>query len=316
MPLRALVVNFFTKKMQTRLIKYWKPVTAVIFWGVSFAATKIALEELVPLTLILLRLILAVIFLTTIAVYTKRDFSINLKSHGGILILALIAVLHLWIQVTGLQFTTAAKTGWIIGITPVFMALLGFTFFKETFNLIKSSGILIAFFGLILLISHGDLSSIDLISNKGDFLILGSAFTWAVYSAVNKKISLTYPPMMTILFLFLMMAVIISPFTINGEAVQTVINLSADGWIAILFLGILCSGAAYVMWASALKEMESAKVGAFLYFEPFVTVIAAWIILSENITLLMILAGIIITIGVVLVNLNLKRVIYSRDEKK
>lgn len=298
--------------MKTQIIKYWKPLAAVLFWGVSFVATKIALDELVPLTLILLRLILAVIFLTAIAVYTKRDFSISIKSHGGILVLALIAVLHLWIQVTGLQFTTAAKTGWIIGITPVFMALLGLAVFKESLTLIKTSGILIAFFGLILLISHGDLSSVDLISNKGDFLILGSSLTWAVYSAVNKKISLTYPPMMTVLFLFLMMAIIISPFTINDEAIQSVLHFSTEGWIAILFLGILCSGAAYVMWASALKEMESAKVGAFLYFEPFVTVFASWIILSERITLLMILAGIIITLGVVLVNVNLKRTFLYR----
>ncbi len=298
--------------MKNQFIKYWKPFAAVAFWGVSFVATKIALDELVPLTLILLRLILAVIFLTSIAVYTKRDFSVNLKSHGGILILALIAAFHLWIQVTGLQYTTAAKTGWIIGVTPVFMALLGLIVFKESLTLIKTTGILIAFFGLILLISHGDLSSIDLISNKGDFLILGSSFTWAAYSMVNKKITLNYPPMMTILFLFLMMAIIISPFTLNDAAIQSVLHLSFEGWIAILFLGILCAGAAYVLWAQALKEMESAKVGAFLYFEPFVTVIAAWIILNERITLLMILAGIIITLGVVLVNVNLKEIFRRR----
>lgn len=287
-----------------------------MFWGVSFIATKIALDELVPLSLILIRLILAVIFLTAIAVYTKRDFSINPKSHGGILILALIAVFHLWIQVTGLKYTSAANSGWIVGTAPVFMALLGLAVFKEELTFIKTTGIIIAFLGLLLLISHGDLSSIDLISNKGDFLILASAFTWSIYSAVNKKISLTYPPIMTILFLFLMMAIIISPFTINYSAIQSVIHLSIRSWVAILFLGILCSGAAYVMWASALKEMESAKVGAFLYFEPFVTVIASWLILNERITPLMILAGMIITIGVVLVNLNLKKVFLNRRTEK
>ena len=144
--------------MQTKIIKYWKPVAAVVFWGVSFIATKIALDELVPLTIIFLRLILAVIFLTAIAVYTKRDFSVNLKSHGGILILALIAVFHLWIQVTGMQYTTAAKTGWIIGTAPVFMALVGLTAFNESLTILKTTGILIAFSGLILLISKGDLS--------------------------------------------------------------------------------------------------------------------------------------------------------------
>ena len=298
--------------MKNNIFKYWKPISVVIFWGFSFIATKTALRELVPLTIIFLRLILAVIFLTVIAIYTKRDFSINMKSHGGIFILALIAVFHLWIQVTGLKYTSAANTGWIIGTAPIFMALVGIIVFKETFTLLKTTGIVLAFLGLWLLISHGNISSISFISNKGDFLVLASAFTWSIYSAVNKNISLTYPPMMTILFLFLIMAIIISPITINSEAIQSVLRLSMRGWISILFLGILCSGAAYVIWASVLKEMEAAKVGAFLYFEPFVTVIASWLILNERITFLMILAGIIITTGVALVNLNLKKIFVDR----
>lgn len=273
-----------------------------MFWGVSFIATKVALDELVPLSIIFLRLILGTIFLSVIAVRTKKSFAVNFKSHGGILLLALIAVFHLWIQVTGLQYTSAANTGWIIGITPVFMALLGLLFLKEYLTPLKISGIIISFFGLLLLMSKGDFTSIGFISNKGDFLVLGSAFTWSVYSLVNKKISVNYPPMMTILFLFLIMAIIISPFAINKNSIESVIQLSTAGWIAILFLGIFCSGIAYVFWAQSLKEMESAKVGAFLYFEPFVTVIASWILLNEEITLLMILAGIIITAGVILVN--------------
>lgn len=98
------------------------------------------------------------------------------------------------------------------------------------------------------------------------------------------------------------MAIIIIPFTVSDATMKSVINLSSVGWIAILFLGLLCSGVAYVIWAYALREMESAKVGAYLYFEPFVTVITAWIFLKEDITPLMILSGLIITAGVFLVN--------------
>ena len=72
--------------------------------------------------------------------------------------------------------------------------------------------------------------------------------------------------------------------------------------INISFLGLFCSGIAYVIWAYALREMESAKVGAFLYFEPFITVLAAWVFLKVTITILMIISGIIITIGVFMVN--------------
>lgn len=282
--------------------KYWLPLPAIIFWGASFIATKYLLDELTPEAIISLRLILAIILLSLIALYTKKDFTINLKSHLWILLLALIAVFHLWIQITGLKFTTAANTGWIIGTAPIFMALLGLIFFKEKLTAVKITGIVIAMLGLLLLVGKGDITNIDLIKNKGDLLVLSSSFTWGIYSMINKKVSLNYSPMMTILYLFIMMAVIIIPFNFNSKTFNSVVHLSTIGWISILFLGLLCSGAAYVIWAYALRDMESAKVGAFLYFEPFVTVISAWLFLKEEITLLMLLSGLIITAGVFLVN--------------
>ena len=288
--------------MKSFTLKYLLIILAVVFWGSSFIATKVALKELSPETIISLRLIIAAVFLFITAILLKKDFSINLKSHSFIFILALIAVFHLMIQVTGLKYTTASNTGWIIGTAPIFMVILAAIFFREKIGMLKIGGIIIAMFGLLLLIGKGNITNVDLIKNKGDLLVFASAFTWGVYSMVNKKISLSYSPMMTILYLFIMMAVIIIPFNLNTASVNSVVHLSLNGWISILFLGLFCSGIAYVIWAYSLRDLESAKVGAFLYFEPLVTVLAAWVLLSESITFLMILSGTIITLGVVLVN--------------
>jgi len=286
----------------TKAFQYLQILLAVIFWGTSFVATKTLLYELKPVTIIILRLILASLLLTAIAIFTKRSFAVNLKNHLWILFLALVAAFHLWIQVTGLQYTTATNTGWIIGTAPIFMAILGLIFYRERISILQITGILIAIAGLLLLIGKGNIFNIGLIQNKGDLLVLGSAFTWGVYSMINKKISLTYSPLMTILYLFIMMVLIIIPFNLNSTVIDSVINLSSTGWISILFLGIFCSGIAYVIWAQALRDMESAKVGAFLYFEPLVTVIAASFFLHEEIFLMMILGGVLITTGVFIVN--------------
>lgn len=285
-----------------KAFQYLQILLAVIFWGTSFVATKTLLYELKPVTIIILRLILASLLLSAIAIFTKRSFAVNLKNHLWILFLALVAVFHLWIQVTGLQYTTASNTGWIIGTAPIFMAILGLIFYKERISIFQIAGILIAIAGLLLLIGKGNIFNIGLIQNKGDLLVLGSAFTWGVYSMINKKISLTYSPLMTILYLFIMMVLIIIPFNLNSTVIDSVINLSLTGWISILFLGIFCSGIAYVIWAQALRDMESAKVGAFLYFEPLVTVIAASFFLHEEIFLMTILGGVLITTGVFIVN--------------
>lgn len=284
------------------ILRYLLILLAVVFWGTSFVATKRVLTEIDPVTIIALRLLLASALLIIIAIITKRKFTVNLKNHGKIFILAVIAVFHLWIQITGLKYTTASNTGWIIGTAPIFMALLAIIFFKEKMSFVQGTGILIAMFGLLLLFGKGDITSIDLVQNKGDLLVLGSAFTWGVYSMVNKKITLSYSPLMTILYLFIMMSVIIVPVNLNKSVIESVVHLSTTGWMSILFLGLFCSGIAYVIWAYSLRDIESAKVGAFLYFEPLVTVMAAWVFLQEAVTILMFVSGIIITFGVILVN--------------
>ena len=288
--------------MSANLGKIWKPIVSVVFWGASFVATKSLLDTLSPLGIIYIRLIFGILAALLIAFSRKRNFALNKKDVKGIVILALISITHLWIQVTGMQYTSASNTGWIIGIVPVIMAIMGYLIYKERMTGIQLVGAVIAFGGLIVLISKGDLTSLNFISNFGDLLVLGSAFTWSIYSFYGRKVTLDYPPSLTILYLFLTMFILLSPFTLSGAFFENVNSLSSVDWGALLFLGILCSGLAYVLWAEAMSELPANRVGAFLYLEPFVTVFTAWLLLKEQITLLMMISGIVIIIGVIMVN--------------
>jgi drug/metabolite transporter (DMT)-like permease len=281
---------------------YIKPFTAITLWGISFVATKIVLDELSPLQLIFSRLLLGIIFLTSIIIVRKEGLTIDKRSGLFIFILSLVGVVHLAIQVTGMQFTSASNTGWIIGITPVFMSLLGIYFFKEKLSVINVAGIVIATGGLLLLISGGNLMNIDLIRNKGDFLVLGSALTWSIYSIINKKITFNYSPLLTMFYLFLFMIIIVSFFVVGESYFNAIVNLkiTTSGWL--IFLGVFSSGLAYLLWAESLKEMKSSSAGAFIYIEPFITVITAALLLQEPITTVIIISGVIITLGVILVN--------------
>ena len=295
--IKTLITNH-----KSQITKYWKPLFAVIVWGLSFIATKNVLTEVKPEVIVFLRQLLGILFLAAILLKRKRKFSINIREQKWIFVLAGIACFHLWIQVTGLQWTTASHTGWIIGITPVFMVILGIIFFKEKISSLQTLGIIVAFLGLVILVSKDDLTSLDFIKNKGDVLIIASSVTWSVYSMVNKKVTFTLSPVLTTFYLFLIVAIIIAPFAINRQNFSEVLNLSLSGWGSILFLGILCSGVSYTLWAQALNEMSASRVGAFLYIEPFVTFFGSWILIKEEITFLTLLSGLIIIGGVVLVN--------------
>ncbi len=89
------------------------------------------------------------VLLASIIIYKKVSFVIDKVNIKKIFVLSAVAVIHLWIQITGLKFTSASNTGWIIGTALIFMAILGYFYFKEKLSLSKVSGIIITFAGLI-----------------------------------------------------------------------------------------------------------------------------------------------------------------------
>ncbi|MGE5441223.1 MAG: EamA family transporter, partial [Bacteroidota bacterium] len=142
--------------MKVKVSSFWKPLFAVLVWGASFVATKIALAEANPAEIVFTRLIFGIALLAAVVLFKDGRFTVPMRVLRNIILLALIASFHLWIQVTGLKFTSAANTGWIIGLSPVFMAIIGVMFFHESLNLIRIGGIMLSMFGLVLLISKGD----------------------------------------------------------------------------------------------------------------------------------------------------------------
>jgi drug/metabolite transporter (DMT)-like permease len=90
----------------------------------------------------------------------------------------------------------------------------------------------------------------------------------------------------------------------SGKGLAEITQLTTDGWVGVLFLGILCSGLAYIAWYDALQALSTAGAGVFLYIEPLVAVVVAAIILDEAITTASLLGGGIILFGVWLVNRN------------
>jgi drug/metabolite transporter (DMT)-like permease len=88
-------------------------------------------------------------------------------------------------------------------------------------------------------------------------------------------------------------------FTQSGGEIS---NLTVNGWMAVGFLGIFCSGLAYIAWYDALKVLTTAQTGVFLYIEPLVAVVVAFFMLGEPITPASLIGGAVILFGVWLVN--------------
>lgn len=291
---------------QSKLIPYLEMLFAVIVWGGTFIATKIALDDVSPATIVWLRFAMGVIILG-IAVFARKQFALPEKNEW--LYFALLGFLgvtfHQWLQATGLQTSKATTTAWIVATTPVFIAILGWLTLKEKLSWVQVFGILIAALGVLLIVSKGKV--IDLFTGTegtfGDFLILISSLNWAVYTILSRKELAKHPATRMMFFVMLL-----GWFTTNiwifgfGPGLSEIPNLTSSGWVAIFILGILGSGLAYIAYYDALQAIPASQLGAFFNIEPLVTAVLASLIIGEKITFISLLGGAIIILGVWLVN--------------
>jgi drug/metabolite transporter (DMT)-like permease len=291
----------------SKLFTYLEALFAVIVWGASFIATKIALKEISPLTIVWLRFLMGVVILG-IAVILRKQFTLpDKKEWAYFALLGFLGItFHQGLQSNGLKTSEASTTAWIVSTTPVFMALLGWFILKEGLGWVKTSGILIAFIGVLLVISKGNLSlvSIGRFGAPGDILILISAVNWAVFSALSRRGLKSHPASLMMFYVMSFGWLFTSLLFIPSHGFTEISDLTFNGWMGIAFLGILCSGLAYIAWYDALKVLTTAQTGVFLYIEPLVAVVVAFFILGEAITPASLLGGAVILFGVWLVNRN------------
>jgi drug/metabolite transporter (DMT)-like permease len=111
-----------------------------------------------------------------------------------------------------------------------------------------------------------------------------------------------YPPTVMMTIVITLGWLMLTPIFIASNGFAKIAQLTLSGWAGILFLGVACSGLAYIFWYDVLHEAEASRVAAFLYIEPIVTVIVAALVLNEAIVAATLIGGAIILLGVWLVS--------------
>jgi drug/metabolite transporter (DMT)-like permease len=298
-------------QLNDKLLAIFKATFAVFIWGVSFVATKIALRYVSPVTVVWLRFGIGIIVLAG-AVYVRKQFKlVGWKDALYFLLLGFIGItFHQWLQSNGLVTSQATTTAWIVATTPIFMALLGWIALKESLNWLQVAGVFLAALGVILVVTKGDLTTLSKgqFGSPGDILILISSLNWAVFSVLSRRGLKTFPPALMMLYVMLFGWLLTSILFFAGPGLVEVRALPWQGWVAtVLILGIFSSGFAYIFWYDALSILPVAQTGAFVYLEPFVTAVVAAFLLNETLGLLGSLGGMIILVGIWLVNRTTKK---------
>lgn len=292
-------------KSKSRLTAYLELTLASIIWGISFIATKVAVADAPPAVIIWLRFTIALVILFFYLLFRGQIRIPPVRDLGYFALLGFIGIsFHQWLQSTGLMTAQASTTSWLVSTAPIFMALLAWIFLKEKLALPAILGIGVATFGMMLIVSNGDLAGVlkGKIGSIGNLLVLLSAINWAIFSVLSRKALNEYAAIF-VLFYALLFGVIFSSVHFIWVGGWTYLDhLSEATWLAVAFLGIGCSFVAYAFWYDGLKAVSTSQAGIFLYIEPIVSLIAAALILDEVINLPAVLGGGLILLGVWLVN--------------
>lgn len=291
---------------RSRLFPILEAIFTVIIWGGTFIATKIALQEVSPATVVWLRFGMGVIILG-IAVQLRKQFAIPERAEW--LYFALLGFIgvafHQWLQANGLKTAQATTTAWIVATTPVFIAILGWSVLKEKLSAIRIFGIIVAALGVLMIVSKGNLEALFTghEGTVGDLLVFISAPNWAIYTILSRR-GLTRHPATRMMFFVMLMGWLFTSVWIFGfgPGLGEIGHLDPLGWGAILGLGIFGSGLAYIAYYDALQVLPASQLGVFLNIEPLVTTLLAAPFLGEPITLTVLVGGAIIIAGIYLVN--------------
>ncbi len=255
---------------------------AITIWGWTFVATKIALDHLTPIEILGFRFIIGAPVLYVIMRAKNLRLSFSSAGRKRVALGALIMLGHLWMQAYALKFTSATNTGWLIGVTPLAMAAMAYLVLKEKIGRNTVIGIAIATFGIALLVSKGDLANLDWLSSYGDWLILLTTLTWALYTIIIRDVSRTHNPLPVTLAVIVPGAALTFLYMLFTTDWSKMVLLPIEVIVALLFLGALGTAVALWIWQYGVAKLGAARAGMFLYLEPLATTALAVPYLHEH----------------------------------
>ncbi len=277
---------------------------AVIFWGLSFVATKIALESVPTFTLVFIRFSLAATLLT--ALTGRQGFpSFTRTEHLKMFLLALFEPgLYFIFETIGLQYTTAPKTALIIATVPLATLIFSVIFIGERTSLKGVSGVSLSLIGITVLVAGDPQFKWDLGGRLfGDLLIFGAVISAAIYFILARNLGQNHSPIKITNLQFIYGTIFYLPAFVWELPGLHWSAISSRSLGALVYLTLFATVGAFLCYNYALSKMPASRAAVFINGIPVVTALGAWLLLGETLTLTQAAGGVLVLFDVTLTNL-------------
>ncbi|MGB3211161.1 MAG: DMT family transporter [Desulforhopalus sp.] len=289
-------------KSETSLSTYLALATAVFFWGLSFVATKIALQSFTPFSLIFFRFFFASIFF--IVLLWRTGFpSLSGKALRSLVLLALMQPgLYFFFETFGLQYTSATKTSLIIATIPVVVLMLSALFLKERLRPINMLGIFFSLAGVALLVFGGQAQAGLHEVMIGDMMIFGAVLAASVYMIMTRKLGESLSSRQITGMQIIFGALLFLPAFLWDLPQLNWQTISGESLFALIVLTVFATIGAFLCYNYALTRIPAAQAAVCINGIPLVTAGGAWVLLGESLSPVQLLGGVLVLVAVLLAN--------------
>lgn len=276
----------------------------VAVWGTTFVWTKLLIiNGLSPAQIFTLRFIIAYVLLTGFSLWRGRHkwLSDNWRDELTMMALGLTGgSMYFLTENESLRFTTATNTSLIVCSCPLFAMLIIALFYKsERFSRLLALGSLLALIGMAAVVLNGHF--VLHLSPLGDTLAFSACICWALYTLLMKPVMGRYPAMFITRKVFFYGILTILPYYIFVPDMPSMdVLMRPEVALNLLFLGSVASMLCYLTWSWCMKGLGAVICTNWVYVNPITTIIAAWLILDEQITVYFLIGSILIIAGMYL----------------
>jgi drug/metabolite transporter (DMT)-like permease len=273
----------------------------VVVWGGSFAAIKALVDHGLdaPDVAIGRYLIAAPGFGIALAVsgglpgLTRRD-AVRIVAAG----LFVVAVYHLALN-AGERTTTAGTASVVIAAAPAMALTMSLGLGLERFSGRRAAGLAVAFAGVVVVVLLGSGQRVSFDTVRGPLVVLVAASSFAAYNVLAKPLLGRFDAIAVSAAASLAGTVALLPFAASGTAGR--LTATSRGDLAlVLYLGLVCTLAGYVLWTVALRGLDPSRAVAYLYGVPVVAVAVGAVTLGESVTAWLAVGGVLVVGGVAL----------------
>ena len=288
----------------------------VAIWGSTFVFTKLLLlSGLTPAQIFTLRFIIAYVLLLVYELSTHR-FSLLASTWRDELLMVALGVtggsLYFLTENSSMNYTTTTNTSLIVSLSPLVASFLISLFYQsQRLNQVQAVGSLMAALGVIVVVLNGHF--VLHLSPLGDSLAFGAALCWGFYSLLmipaNQRYDTHFITRKVFFYGLLSMIPyylfrpgetwIFTPSVLHFFTLSTLLNL--------LFLSIVASMLCFLVWNWVLKKLGAVIATNYVYFNPVTTILFAWAILSEQITVWFLLGTFLILTGMMMADKHKKQ---------